>query len=147
MNDKEFADLKRRLRLLTDKWFRVIGLSGWSVKTIYHRGDYERPGGDALAAGLMHCSCDWQYLYCTVHVNMEACKDLDDEALTDCVVHEYLHCLTDELSYWKTGSHDDGHMEHLVATLTRVIHWTYNMGWNDGKADLRRKQKELVKGG
>jgi hypothetical protein len=133
MNDAEFEALRSRLWRIIEEWSGVCGIGTWSLRSIYYRDDYPYTSrGDGFAA-VMHCDVSWQYQSICLHVNMpEANKVAEDELAFD-VVHEFLHGITDEMSHWKAGSHEDGHMEHMVVTLTNVVKWAYRKGWNDGR--------------
>ncbi len=131
MTDKEFAALRAKIKRIADRWCDALGLTAWNIRYIYHRDDWIQDGAGFVSA--MRCHCDWQYMLCTLHFNMPELAEMDDAELTECVVHEYLHAILDELRFWTPGSHNDGHMEHTVVHLAKAFRWVYTMGASDGK--------------
>jgi hypothetical protein len=57
-------------------------------------------------------------------------------------VHECCHAIVNEMREWSVGHEGNGvmgHEERVVSHLANAFLWTYMQGWNDGKADLRKK--------
>jgi len=144
VSDAEYRALKRSIKRVHDRWLRIMHLESWDMLLIFHRDDYpipQEPGGSNV--GSMYIDADWRYLLATIHINMPALLGLSDERIEQNIVHEFTHCLVSEMHRSDPESRD--HEERVVTMLTLALNRAYDTGWNDGKADLRRKQREAAK--
>ncbi|MCA1722645.1 MAG: hypothetical protein LC748_00005, partial [Thermomicrobia bacterium] len=88
---------------------------------------------------IMDVEPHWHRMRAIIRCNMPVILHLTDDDLEREIVHELCHCLICEMRAW-TPDHRE-HEERVVAHLTKAIISTEVRGWNDGKADVRRKQK------
>lgn len=137
MNDKEYATQRRRIRAIAAK-YKSIGLGWWSLDFSYARHPSDMP--DAVkpenSNGKWECAAStnvaWQYRDARITFNMESAKDADDETLEKRFLHEYAHCLVNEM---RSISTNEGlipnwveHEESVCTSIANTLYWTYKAG-------------------
>jgi hypothetical protein len=152
VNDAEYRATKKRLAVLIEKWRITLYLGNWQIDTTYFRETPEDMCGSGGYAPLMDVEPRWEYLKAIIRFNMPMLVSLSDDDLERSIVHELLHCAVCEMREMASHPADSDearrHEERVVSQLTKAIISTEIRGWNDGKADLRKKQKaEAAQGG
>lgn len=140
MSGKQYAVTEARLKRAHDKWLEIMGMKNWRTILIFHRDDYPippHPDGTTLSA--MYVVADWRYMIATIHVNVRALRGFPEEKLEQYLVHEFAHCLINELR--RDDPESQAHEERVVTMLTLALVRAHDTGWNDGRADLRERQE------
>ena len=138
MNDKEFTAQKRRIRAIVKK-YHAIGIGWWKLDIEYARHPADMPGGipEPTQSGKWELAASthvaWQYRDAKITFNMEAAKDADDENLEKRFLHEYAHCLLNEMR--SIAKSNDAlvenwveHEEAVATSLASTIFWAYKAG-------------------
>jgi hypothetical protein len=141
VNDREFNTQKRRIRAVTRK-FGSIGIGWWKLDIAYARHPSDMP--DAVkpenADGRWECAAStnvaWQYRDAKITFNMEAAAESDDEELEKRFLHEYAHCLLNEMR--SIAKSNDSlvenwieHEESVATSIANTLMWTYKAGQRD----------------
>jgi hypothetical protein len=136
---KQMDAAKRRTQKHLVKWKPLLGLAPWTIHQRFYRREKDIPKRHARAA--MWCAVDYEYLQATVHVALNRIAHETADEIEAMVRHELLHATVNEMRQWRAGPvvHCMEHEERVVSTLTAAFEWTYNAGWNEGRANLRRK--------
>lgn len=145
MNDREFRAIRRTVIRAHDHWIPILRMESWDTLLVFHRDDYPIPQEPGSSVGAMYVDPDWRYMLATIHVNMPALVGLSDQRIENNVVHELVHCLVNEMHRGDADSRD--HEERVVTTLDLALLSAYAAGWNEGRADLRRRQKAEARAG
>lgn len=119
MNDQEYEQEKQRCVVLFEEWRSILRLQAWQLTYSFYRGQH--PRGESAAGGrcVMEVQGDWRYLQGSVDIYTGETKDLSDEDLLDCVIHELMHLHLTEISI--EDENFRAHEERVVTQLTRVI--------------------------
>jgi hypothetical protein len=139
---------KKVIQAAVVKWKPLMGLGHWEIHTCWYRRAKDipkefRPRKKRNYRGAkMWVRVDWEYLEAWVNVNLPECVDDDDERLEHTIMHELAHVVVNEMREWAMHPSDHAmkHEERVVETLACAFAWTETRGWNEGKADLRKKQ-------
>lgn len=128
MNDKEYAQQKKRVQRLIDKWFKPLGLE-WFVVTMDWERERDRDNPDTAAKTTTH----WQYRQAWIKWFVPALVDNDDDFLEGIVVHEFTHILLSPLCL--IDREEDLPLQHEYATecVARAIQWARKAGQDDKK--------------
>lgn len=121
MNDFEFNTQLKRVQERTNVWVDNLRLWNWEIRYHFYRGPIDgRENFQAIACAEVR----WEYGEADISWNLMKVKDLSDEELEKCVVHEYLHLLVNEMQHLS----DDyaKHEEHVVSMITLAIMHTRN---------------------
>lgn len=153
MNDTEFNEQKARIEALIDRWKDPLGLGWWNIDFQYCReGELERTHGhdpESRFTALMDCSVEWQYLNACIRINMPMIATRDDDDIENAFVHELMHVFVAEMQVpeWADApaaifqSLRD-HEERVVSMLARVIVWTRNEGFTEGRRAVAALESE-----
>ena len=119
MTDETYTTLKDKVDSYVAYWKNRLWLNQWSIGTYHHRVP-------ATDNSIMSITPNWRYLQAALHVNIWDIwdKELSDEEIQKCVVHELCHCLLDELNTVVPDDRQewhDNHVERTTSTLTHVI--------------------------
>lgn len=141
--DREYELVRRRVRLIADRWVKPIGLGWWTVHLCFarHPSDMPRTGNpeaqDPRETCVMSTHVTWQYREATITVNAEAAHEADDDALEKYFVHELVHIFLNEM---REIAKDDGfadhwidHEESVCTALAQALVWARAAGFADGK--------------
>lgn len=129
-------------------WKPLMGLAPWRITSHYYRALKDAPKEHRCTkkqrGARMWMDVDYQYLRADVNIMLPACIGVGDDELKENVRHELAHAVVNEMRQWRAGpvSHCMEHEERVVSTLAPAFEWTYNAGWNAGRADLRKKQRK-----
>jgi hypothetical protein len=123
MTDKEYEKQKKRIQKLIRKWVKRLGLGWWKIDFNYHRELRNEPT-NYNPNGEWNCpmatGSDFYYLTASVDVYLSVIKDVSDELLEECFLHEMMHIFLKPMSTGKTAKE-----EELVATkLARAFIWS-----------------------
>ncbi len=81
-----------------------------------------------MCSAVAETHADWRYLHAVIRWNTEKVLGASDSELEKYVIHEYVHCLTDELVSYATNHHqaaDMGQVERVVSELTLAIQFAF----------------------
>lgn len=129
------------------KWKPLMGLAPWRITTHYYRAYKDAPKEHRRTkkqrGARMWIDVDYQYLRAYVNVMLPDCIGVGKDELRENVRHELAHAVVNEMRQWRAGPvvHCMDHEERVVSTLAPAFEWTFNAGYNEGKADLCKKQK------
>ena len=137
MNDKDYETQKRRIRAIV-KRYRPIGLDWWHLEFAYarHPSDMPEVASPLVTSGRWEATAStnvaWQYRDARITFNVEAAQETDDEDLELRFLHEYAHCLVNEM---RSISTDEGliqnwieHEEHVCTGIAYALYWAYRAG-------------------
>lgn len=143
LNDREYNAQKKRIRSLTQKWIRPLGLGQWRIDI-----DYCRENEIALSNGhdpesafsaLMDVQTQWEYMQASIRINMPFAAGLDDETLERAFVHELMHVMVCEMRVpdWagapiEVMQSQRDHEERVVTTLANAMLWIRQAGHDEG---------------
>lgn len=139
---------KRLIEKTLITWKSLMGLAPWRISTHYYRDLKDAPKEyrqtKKQRGARMWMQVDYEYLRASMNVMLPACLEVDEDELKENVRHELAHAVVNEMRQWRAGPvvHCMEHEERVVSTLAPAFEWTYNAGWNAGRADLRRKAKK-----
>jgi hypothetical protein len=147
VNDREAEAQKRRIRAIAKK-YRAIGIGWWQLNIAFARHPADMPdavkpenssGKWELAAST---NVAWQYRDAKITFNLESATDADDETLERRFLHEYAHCLVNEM---RSIASNDGlvdnwieHEESVCTALAQTIFWAYMSGQRNPLKKRRR---------
>jgi len=143
LNDKKFRDTKRRVEGLIERWRRILWITQWKIDVTYFReppADMDGPGAQCAHMDIVP---RWEYMTAAIRVNMPQVMHLDLDDLERTVMHELLHCVVCEMRHWTPTRRE--HEERVVSHLTKAMWAARLTGWDDSKADLRKKQRAEAK--
>lgn len=86
MTDAEAEQQKDRVKAISDRWLKTLGLGWWKVTFGWYRGAIPNHDG---ALGV--CSTDWKYQHADISFDLTRVADQDDEELEKIVLHEFAH--------------------------------------------------------
>lgn len=143
--EKQMDTAKQLVEKHVVKWKPLVGLGHWTIHERFYRREKDIPKRHKRAA--MWCAVDYEYLRATVHVALCRIAHQTSEEIEMMVRHELLHTTINEMRQWQCcpAGHAIEHEERTVSTLTAAFEWTFNAGWNAGKADLRKRQAKKAK--
>lgn len=135
MNDAEYERQRARVMTLVHKWQMQLGLGSWKIRYEWERGSISLPSGLKTSerfAPIMICEPHWPYLMADVLVSLQEVKDATDEDLEHYLVHEYAHCLLNEMHDW---NEEEGrfHEERVATMLEKAFVWVWQAGWESAK--------------
>jgi hypothetical protein len=146
LTDKEFALVRRRINVLTERWGAEIGMNWWKLQIAYER-DGAAMGRDENWVCTMTAAAKWQYRDAKITVNCEMAHEADDETLEEWFVHELAHVLVNEMraitSEEKVRDGWIDHEEHVCVGIQRALVWARRAGFKEGRS--RRPLFPLVK--
>jgi hypothetical protein len=64
------------------------------------------------------CKAKWEYRHATIRFAVETVEAMDERELDECVVHELMHCLLNEL---REEDFDLKHEERVTTDLTCAV--------------------------
>lgn len=123
MTDKAYRAQRKRILALMNKWRTVLGLDGWDITMLFHRGPYE-VNGSANARAMGSASVDWEYLQATLEFNLWLIEAQNDRVTEECFVHECLHILVREMRQdWACNdvALTLPHEERVATTISRAL--------------------------
>lgn len=127
MTDQDYAKQVARIRALSSKWLKPLGLLWWTVHLEYAREGFdtsEHPHGC-----LAYTKVSWEYLEATITFNMPLVLNQTDDDLEYCFVHECCHILINEMRDALDGDNLFlKHEERVCTTLARAFLWTFVAG-------------------
>jgi len=123
MNDKEYKELKTRIKKLIEKWFRPAGFGWWRVDFVYSR---ERmPDNDDCAAST---HADWQYSHGTITFYLPVLTNLNDEELEHTLVHELCHLTASGWHNMQDTGDATARFERTVDDFAKHLIWSREAG-------------------
>jgi predicted SprT family Zn-dependent metalloprotease len=127
VTDKEARQQQRRLGKLIDRWKKRLGMEAWDISHYFDRERFE-DNPNTLA----ETKADWRYEHASISWSLPVVEQHADDELERIVVHEYLHCLTDQLKRYALREHEetaDMHqVEQSVTVLTLAVVFAYRTG-------------------
>mgnify|MGYP007083430561 CR=1 FL=1 len=117
MNDKEFAEVKAKIKALVDKWVFVMGLKWYEIDIAYKMGDAESRGDGFICTAMCHSR--WMYRSATLTIWVEELPE-DPYKLEKLIVHELCHILVEPMR----GRVVTDKEEYVVESLARAFMWT-----------------------
>ena len=126
MTDAEFAAQQSRLRVLSDRWLKPLGLGWWKIDVAYAREEYRPPdhAGTSKDDSVAHCHVDWRYVEACITWNMPKLPELNDDELEMAFCHECAHILLHEMRWTADNSADSlDHEERVASTLAKAFLW------------------------
>ena len=106
MTDEEFEKQRSRIRELATWWQPKLALNEWHVDYHFHRVSSDMPEGGMNAIAL--CKTHWEYKLASIHWDVSAAEDSDDEQLERILVHELMHVhLAETQEPDKDGKHNE----------------------------------------
>ena len=137
MTDAEYRQQVKRLRKLSKKWSRPLGLHEWTrVNLLYDRA-ITTPGDDGwttYAATLTK----WQYKHAQIAFNMPAAAEMDDKELEEAFLHECGHILVNEC---RETEGSDKHEDAVVTNLAQVFRRIREAGEKEGRKVAKGESK------
>jgi hypothetical protein len=129
VNDEEYGALKAKLEPLADKWKSRLNLENWYIEYFWHRSGLPDDEKGALNLGVMaRIECDWRYLFAQVHFNMPRLIEADDDRIENAIVHEFMHCIVDEIARPADEAKVPGmydRIEHVTSMLANIVLWSF----------------------
>jgi hypothetical protein len=130
MNDKEYETQKGRIKKLTAKWVKAIGLGWYKINIEYIREekqpentDYSPKVIDGKWVTALDTSCDPYYLTAQIRCYLPILKDMDDEDLEEYFLHELMHIFLSPM-HTKAKAKE----EELVCTkLAQAFVWSQDI--------------------
>ena len=130
MNDRQYAEQKRRVERFHDKWRSVLGLSDWRATLTFSRDSSEME--PMLIPGMapsMEIDVAWQYQSYNIKVVVLTLPDVDDVELEERVLHELVHVLVEHLADLMVDrAKDQPTVEETTTRLTNAIARAYAAG-------------------
>lgn len=122
MSDKEYNQLKKKITRLASLWRERLGLNTYRLHHSWDRTTKEKADNCGAEVKMR-----WEYLEADFTWYMPALKDLNDDELEECIVHEFCHVLIAPLMY-DDSEHGRLVYERVTSTVQRAIGWTYEAG-------------------
>lgn len=143
---KQMDRAKARIEAAVLKWKPLMGLGIWRVNMAWYRDwkDVPKAHRKSKTSPGAHMWMDvrWEYLLATLNVYLPESAYWSKSRLREAVRHELAHALVGEMRAWHFSLGDAMmHEERVVSTLACAFQWAYVAGWNEGRADLRKKAK------
>lgn len=135
MTDAEYEAAKERIVQYAAYWIPILGLSDWEISwTLTKRGlGIESTAGAAYTvSGTCHAAPE--YLTAGITFDVGMLFDCDDDELEAIVLHELVHCRTEEARQVKE-SDEQYHIEHLTTQIERALLRARDMGRRDSDVD------------
>lgn len=117
---------RKRIRRIFREWRDRLFLADWKVVTAYEDGEFVSGDGEASGEAVATCHADWRYRHATMTFNTRRTRDMDDETLTQTVIHEAMHIHLHEMRFYDEGG--IGHEERTATTLAQIVMWSYADG-------------------
>lgn len=117
---------RKRIRRIFREWRDRLFLADWKVVTAYEDGEFVSADGKASGEAVATCCADWMYRHATMTFNTRRTRELDDETLTQTVIHEAMHVHLHEMRFYDEGG--IGHEERTATTLAQIVMWAYADG-------------------
>lgn len=136
MNDKDFAQQKKRVQKYVDKWFKTLGLGWFTINFEWSREPDSSEGG---TAGRTYSQ--WQYRSATITFFLPVLAQHDDDTVERTVVHEMVHVLLSGIA--QNMVHDDETLsnqvnEYTTETVTAAIMWARTAGEETAKKGTKK---------
>lgn len=108
---------RRRLRKLAKRWYHVLGLDEWRLRTEYVDGALVVDGqlDDAVAITITR----WQYRHAVISWNLQKVAESTNREVEQFFLHEAMHVLLNEMRAEHDGDVD--HEERVATTLSFVL--------------------------
>jgi hypothetical protein len=143
MTDEQYESTKDRIQKSIVKWRDLLYLYGWKLYYHFHRTaksfDDATPNEVPRHANGC-CSVSWEYLDASIHFNLERVHELeyDDSEVEELVVHEFTHCLVNEMREWEDVDSQNriAHEERVVSHLQRALVEAWNQGFKEGAKSI-----------
>ena len=120
MNDREIRQQEARIRKYVRKWRGPLRLTGWELNYMWHPGPYEVNGGYSDEQ-LASVNVSWPYRRATLSFNLQRVGDHSEEEVEECVVHENVNHLVNEMRQWKDA---DDALDHEERCTTEIA-WAF----------------------
>lgn len=143
MTDREYNELRRRIRKLIAWWGDELGLRWWIMHFNFDRSGEsfsERENSNARGGVAAITHVNWQYGEASISFNMPLCLEVDDDELERYVVHEMMHVLVNEMREWQTDdpTHAILHEERVVSNLASAVRWVRDRAVKETEKAARR---------
>ncbi len=151
MTDREYEFQKARIRKLTKKWVKPLGLNWWRIDFFYSRHkhnendtyDYSPKDIKGHWVSAMDTRADPYYLTATITFYLPILESIDDDELEEYYVHELMHIFLRPMHEKKTAA-----QEELVATkLAQAFIWSLKRRGVNSNEDTIRYRKQNNKTG
>ena len=119
------AQQRERIQKLIDKWVGAIGLRWWHIDFNY----LSEIGNGVSESPAMECTARWEYMRAVIGVNIGVIKNMGDEELEYCFVHELMHIFVCEMRH---EGQVTPHEERVVTTLAHAMIWAVKHVEKDG---------------
>lgn len=120
MTDKEYKEIKGKIRALVKKWFRPAGFGWWRVDFVYSRE--RQPGNDDCGA---ETHAEWKYSHGTITFYLPVLKELDDEELEHTFVHELCHLTASGWPDFEDTRSGNMMFERVVDDFAKHLIWSH----------------------
>lgn len=137
LKEKDRQHQRRRIKKLSDKWVRPIGLGWFKIDIRYYDSMVGESKTGAAGDCAMEITVNWQYLDATLRVNLDVTSDLSDEELEEAFVHELMHIYVHEMREWQNEDEEStklSHEERVVTQLARAMIWAVKNVKHEKKA-------------
>lgn len=125
MTDKEYEAQKKRIRYLTAKWVKTLGLGWWRIDIAYDRNPPAREGYEYSPSDsqnwdvAMTCVSDPNYCKALITFYCSVTKGLSDSDLEEAFLHELMHIMVSPMR----SKQKAGEEERVATLLARGILW------------------------
>lgn len=114
-------EAKQLIKKYLDKWMTPLGLMWWKTTVVYYDDPAEiikhfRTDDNMLVLAVTFA--DWKYMEATIEINLPAWTSLEERDIEECVVHELMHILVNEMREGEIH-----HEERVVSGLTKAVFW------------------------
>lgn len=118
MTDKEYNQVRGRIRKLITKWYRPGGWGWWRTDFVY--SNERQPGNDDVGAQTM---ADFKYSHATITFYMPVLWQLSDEELEHTFVHELCHLTGATYPNFEDNSDAHARFERTIDDFAKHIIW------------------------
>lgn len=134
MNDKEYEELRNRIREIARAWLQVLGLGFWKIDLEYSRDGKGVCDPHSDLGNEWDCAASvlvkWQYLNANIIFNLPIMLEMSDNEIEDTIIHEICHVLVNEMREYSQVEISEerlhigrAHEERVVSSLTNAFKW------------------------
>lgn len=120
MTDKEYAEMKRRIKAVVKKWYQPAGWGWWRTEFVYSRE--RQPGNDQVAA---ETHCDFKYSHASITFYLPVLANMTDEELEHTIVHEFCHLTASCFPNFEDNQDAASKFERVVDDFAKQMIWAH----------------------
>jgi hypothetical protein len=106
------------IKKIEAEWEKRLGLEDWDIRVEIRK---KIQGGEPGSGTCGKCWSTWHYKQATIQLRKKDMLAMDERSVEAVVVHELIHCVTNEMRYYSTDTnHDEAVVTNLVNAFMRV---------------------------